>query len=485
MQDLDVGLLGTLPARPCGRTGEPEPPPIPKRRPCRHRASRPSTIAPAAATPARRGTGGRACPILPTASSRVERAAPLAERGPQRRPPAPGRCPTGWRTSATRRRSRSVGCSPCRSSRSPPRCCASGASSSASPACARSSTTRCHGCSTSAACATSTTSCRRSSSTRSPSQPVAFAGPTRPIADPGRPIEGLGGLTGPKLDRFVADGFGIDLDTLSRVSDAVGVVAALAETEVPVSQRDDIDDVDVRRAPRRPLQRGAPPRRDGDARPAPPLGRAGRRRRAAPTEASAATAGCARRPAGPARGGSGGGRAMKFTQDLAVEYAEHGVDLDHRRPTSRPTRTTATTSCPATCAASWHRCACSTACRSATSCPTPTCCRPSRSASSTSTATGPTRWCRGRSASARSPPPTGRSWRRCTRSCATRSTRPSARSACPTARPASAPRAARSPGSCSARGRCRAGRRCTCVPTPATCWRTTPSPPRPSRIRSG
>jgi hypothetical protein len=74
-------------------------------------------------------------------------------------------------------------------------------------------------------------------------QPVAFAGPTRPVADPGRPIEGLGGLTGTKLDRFVADGFGIDLDALSKVSDAIGVVAALAETEVPVSQRDGIDDV--------------------------------------------------------------------------------------------------------------------------------------------------------------------------------------------------------------------------------------------------
>ena len=81
------------------------------------------------------------------------------------------------------------------------------------------------------------------------------------------------------------------------------------------------------------------------------------------------------------------------------------------------------------CAPSWPGCGCSTACRSPTWCPTASCCRPSRSASSTSTAPGPTRWCRARSASARSPPPTARSSRRSTRTCATRSTRRSARPA--------------------------------------------------------
>ena len=55
----------------------------------------------------------------------------------------------------------------------------------------------------------------------------------------------------------------------------------------------------------------------------------------------------------------------------------------------------------------------------------------SRSASSTSTGRGPTRWCRACSASARSRPPTAPSWRRCTRTSATRSTRPSGRSASP------------------------------------------------------
>ncbi len=72
-------------------------------------------------------------------------------------------------------------------------------------------------------------------------EPVAFGGPTRPVADPGRPIEGLAGLTGSKLDEFVASGFGIDLAQLAEASSAVGVVAALADTDVPVSLHDSID----------------------------------------------------------------------------------------------------------------------------------------------------------------------------------------------------------------------------------------------------
>lgn len=74
------------------------------------------------------------------------------------------------------------------------------------------------------------------------SEPVSFAGPPRPVADPGRPIDDLAGLSGSKLDSFVAAGFGIDLDRLSKISQAVGVPAALAETEVPVVAPDGVSE---------------------------------------------------------------------------------------------------------------------------------------------------------------------------------------------------------------------------------------------------
>jgi hypothetical protein len=72
-------------------------------------------------------------------------------------------------------------------------------------------------------------------------QPVAFAGPTRPVADPGRPIEGLSGLSPRRLDELVATGLGIDLAALEKASATIGTVAALAQTQVPVMQRDGID----------------------------------------------------------------------------------------------------------------------------------------------------------------------------------------------------------------------------------------------------
>ena len=65
-----------------------------------------------------------------------------------------------------------------------------------------------------------------------------------------------------------------------------------------------------------------------------------------------------------------------------------------RSPSTTPTR--ASTSSPASCGTSWPGCGCCTACRSATWCPTRSCCRSSRSGSSTSTAPGPTPWCRAR-----------------------------------------------------------------------------------------
>lgn len=64
--------------------------------------------------------------------------------------------------------------------------------------------------------------------------PVTFAGPRRPIADPGRPIEELAGLTPARLDAAVAGGLGFDLDKLKKQAELVGVAAALAETDVPV-----------------------------------------------------------------------------------------------------------------------------------------------------------------------------------------------------------------------------------------------------------
>jgi hypothetical protein len=65
------------------------------------------------------------------------------------------------------------------------------------------------------------------------------------VADPGRPIEGLAGLSEARLDQLVATGFGIDLDKLARASEAVGVVAALGDTETPLLQRDNVDEASL------------------------------------------------------------------------------------------------------------------------------------------------------------------------------------------------------------------------------------------------
>jgi hypothetical protein len=72
-------------------------------------------------------------------------------------------------------------------------------------------------------------------------EPVAFAGPSRPVADPGRPIDGLAGLDTRALDELVARGLGLDLAALERASQTVGVVAALGSMAVPVAQRDGVD----------------------------------------------------------------------------------------------------------------------------------------------------------------------------------------------------------------------------------------------------
>ena len=65
--------------------------------------------------------------------------------------------------------------------------------------------------------------------------PAVVGGPGRPIADPGRPIEELAGLSTTRLDAVVAAGLGIDLGAVREASTAVGVAAALAALAVPVA----------------------------------------------------------------------------------------------------------------------------------------------------------------------------------------------------------------------------------------------------------
>ncbi len=63
--------------------------------------------------------------------------------------------------------------------------------------------------------------------------PDAVAGPARPLADPGRPLELKGAL-----DQVVAAGFGLDLAALNAAAKQTGMVAALAGTDVVVAADD-------------------------------------------------------------------------------------------------------------------------------------------------------------------------------------------------------------------------------------------------------
>jgi hypothetical protein len=76
--------------------------------------------------------------------------------------------------------------------------------------------------------------------TKAGQAPEAVAGPTRPIADPGRPIE----LDGP-LDQIVASGLGLDLPRLQEQARTQGMVAALAGTDVVVAGRGRVDQATV------------------------------------------------------------------------------------------------------------------------------------------------------------------------------------------------------------------------------------------------
>jgi hypothetical protein len=60
-------------------------------------------------------------------------------------------------------------------------------------------------------------------------QPAAVAGPPRPVADPGRPLEFQG-----NLDTVVAAGLGLDRQAIQEAAKTVGIVAALAATDVPL-----------------------------------------------------------------------------------------------------------------------------------------------------------------------------------------------------------------------------------------------------------
>ena len=121
MQELDVGLLGT------GGRGADVPPGAPP--PARHRARPPAEVAETGHVglppPTRRGDAVRAWyrgPLVPHPDRRATRPATTAAAArPRQRPAARASCPTAARTSRSPRRSRSAGCSRCRS---PPSCAA-------------------------------------------------------------------------------------------------------------------------------------------------------------------------------------------------------------------------------------------------------------------------------------------------------------------------------------------------------------------------
>jgi hypothetical protein len=62
--------------------------------------------------------------------------------------------------------------------------------------------------------------------------PAQMIGPRRPIADPGRELNVRG-----DLDTVIATGLGIDLDALHKMGDQVGILAAIARMEVPIANK--------------------------------------------------------------------------------------------------------------------------------------------------------------------------------------------------------------------------------------------------------
>jgi hypothetical protein len=64
--------------------------------------------------------------------------------------------------------------------------------------------------------------------------PVAVLGPSRPPADPGRPLA----FVGVDVDGVVAKGLGLDLDALREAAGRVGIAGALGATAVPIAPVD-------------------------------------------------------------------------------------------------------------------------------------------------------------------------------------------------------------------------------------------------------
>ncbi|MEO6525023.1 MAG: hypothetical protein ABIP93_00195 [Gemmatimonadaceae bacterium] len=60
--------------------------------------------------------------------------------------------------------------------------------------------------------------------------PDQMIGPRRPVADPGRPLVVRG-----DLDEVIASGLGLDLDAVRKAGEQVGILAAVAQAQVPIA----------------------------------------------------------------------------------------------------------------------------------------------------------------------------------------------------------------------------------------------------------
>ena len=62
--------------------------------------------------------------------------------------------------------------------------------------------------------------------------PQTMLGPRRPVADPGRELKVSG-----DLDAVIAGGLGLDLAALRKTGEQIGMLAALARSEVPLAAK--------------------------------------------------------------------------------------------------------------------------------------------------------------------------------------------------------------------------------------------------------